>query len=71
MVNVGSIRTSVYNNITPIISIICGIVVLGEKFGLMQGIGSMMILSGLRLTRIKDNKQAFSMEQLRRKAQKL
>jgi drug/metabolite transporter (DMT)-like permease len=71
VVNVGSIRTSVYNNITPIISIICGIVVLGEKFGLMQGIGSMMILSGLRLTRIKDNKQAFSMEQLRRKAQKL
>lgn len=51
--SVGSIRTSIYNNVTPVISVICGIFVLGEKFGLLQGFGSLLILCGLFLTKFR------------------
>jgi drug/metabolite transporter (DMT)-like permease len=50
---IGITKTSIYNNITPIVSVICGIIVLGEKFGLRQVLGSLLILIGLILTKMK------------------
>ena len=48
---VGSTRTSLYNNITPIVSVILGILLLGESFKLLQGFGAIMIFTGLTITR--------------------
>jgi drug/metabolite transporter (DMT)-like permease len=66
--SVGSLRTSIYNNVTPVISVICGIMVLGEKFGLVQGLGSLLILFGLFLTKLRDKRQEAGIEKTNRKA---
>lgn len=57
VLKIGSVKTSIYNNITPVVSIICGIIVLNEKFGLLQGIGSLMILCGFLLTKLEIKKR--------------
>ncbi|SHJ55214.1 Permease of the drug/metabolite transporter (DMT) superfamily [Dethiosulfatibacter aminovorans DSM 17477] len=56
IIEVGSTRTSVFTYFTPVISVVCGIIVLDEKFGLIQGLGCIMICCGLLLTSIKNGK---------------
>lgn len=48
---VGSTRTSLYNNVTPIVSVICGGVLLGEQLKMLQGVGAIFIFTGLAITR--------------------
>lgn len=48
---IGSTRTSLYNNITPIISVLCGILLLNEKFRFLQGVGAILIFGGLYITK--------------------
>ncbi len=64
--SVGSIRTSMYNNVTPVISVGCGIMFLGEKFGLLQGLGSLLILCGLFLTKLRDKRHESVIEKINR-----
>lgn len=52
---VGSIRTSLYNNLTPVFTIIVGCIFIGESFGIVKIIGSMIIFMGIYMTK-KGNK---------------
>ena len=52
---VGSTRTSLYNNITPVVSVILGIILLGESFKLAQGFGAGLIFLGLTITRMSNS----------------
>ncbi len=68
ILKIGNAKTSIYNNITPVVSVVCGIIVLNEKFGLVQGIGSLLILFGLFLTKLRDKRQEAVIEKTNRKA---
>jgi drug/metabolite transporter (DMT)-like permease len=48
---VGSTKTSLYNNVTPIVSVICGGILLGEQLKMLQGVGAILIFGGLAITR--------------------
>ncbi len=48
---IGSTKTSVYNNITPVISVICGMIFLDERYSFLQGIGAILIFIGLGINR--------------------
>ncbi|MBB6216717.1 drug/metabolite transporter (DMT)-like permease [Anaerosolibacter carboniphilus] len=48
---VGSTKTSLYNNVTPIVSVICGGLLLGEELKMLQGVGAVLIFGGLAITR--------------------
>lgn len=47
----GSAKASLYNNLSPVFSIIVGYVLLGETFGLLQLVGAAVVFWGLCLTR--------------------
>lgn len=51
---IGITKTSIYNNITPVISVLCGIIVLGERFNFRQALGGLLIFTGLILTKLKN-----------------
>ncbi len=48
---VGSSRTSIYNNLIPIFTILFAYFLLDERISLLQGTGTMVILCGVYLTR--------------------
>lgn len=48
---VGSSRTSIYNNLIPIFTILFAYFLLNERISLLQGTGTMVILCGGYLTR--------------------
>ena len=50
---IGSTRTAVYNNISPIFAVATGYIYLGEGFGWLQFFGAVVILFGMYLTRQK------------------
>jgi drug/metabolite transporter (DMT)-like permease len=50
---IGSARTSLYNNLSPVFAIVAGYLLLGETFGLLQSAGAAVIFWGLYLTRSK------------------
>ena len=50
---IGSTRTALYNNISPIFAVATGYVFLGEGFGWLQLFGALVIFSGMYLTRQK------------------
>ena len=49
---IGSARTAVYSNLTPIIAMIVAAVWLGEQVSRTQVLGAVLILSGIAVTRI-------------------
>ncbi len=49
---VGNARTAVYNNLTPIFTVLFAAILLGEKLSPVQAVGAAIILSGVYLTRI-------------------
>ncbi len=53
---IGSNKTSVYNNLPPIFSILAGYILLGETFGVYQIVGSICIILGLYITSMDLNK---------------
>lgn len=50
---VGSTRTAVYNNLPPVFSLIISFFFLGESFGIMQLLGTLVIFVGLYITKLK------------------
>lgn len=48
---IGSTKAAMFNNIAPVFAIIAGYILLGETFGLIQGLGAVIAFSGLYLTR--------------------
>ena len=51
--HVGSAKAALYNNIAPAFAIVTGYILLGETFGLLQGLGTAVTFSGLYLTRVR------------------
>lgn len=51
---VGSAKTAVYNNFTPVLAILFAAVFLGERIGGGQLLGAVVILAGVYLTRTGD-----------------
>lgn len=49
---IGSTRTAVYANLTPVAGLIVGMVFLGDRLSLLQWIGTAVILTGLILIRM-------------------
>jgi len=47
----GSAKAALYNNLSPVFSIIVGYVLLGESFGWLQLAGTAVVFWGLYLTR--------------------
>ena len=48
---VGNTKTAIYSNITPIITVILSYFFLGERLTFLQGVGALIILVGVYLTR--------------------
>ena len=48
---IGCARTSVFNNISPIVAIAGGVVFLGESFGLKMLLGAIVVFSGIYVCR--------------------
>jgi drug/metabolite transporter (DMT)-like permease len=48
---IGSARTSVYSNLTPVVAMSIGVVLLGERVTWWQVFGAALILSGLAISR--------------------
>jgi len=49
----GNARTAVFSNLVPVVAVITSWLVLGETLGLWQGIGAVVTLVGVTLTRIR------------------
>lgn len=49
---IGSSRTAIYSNLTPIVAMIVAAVWLGEHIGRAQIVGAALILSGIAITRL-------------------
>lgn len=50
---IGSTKTSLYNNLTPIFGVVLGCIFLGETFGIVQLLGAVIVFLGLQLTKGK------------------
>lgn len=49
---IGSTRTSVYSNLTPVAGLVIGMIFLGERFSWQQWIGAILIFAGLVINRL-------------------
>lgn len=49
---IGSTRTSIFANLTPVAGILIGMIFLGERLTLLQWVGAFIIFAGLMLNRI-------------------
>lgn len=50
---IGSTHTAIYNNLTLVFMILSGCLMLGERFGLVQFVGAVIIFTGLYVTKNK------------------
>jgi drug/metabolite transporter (DMT)-like permease len=55
---IGSARTAIYSNLTPIVAMIVAAVWLGEAITRTQVVGAVLILSGIALTRVAGRRAA-------------
>lgn len=51
IVSVGPVKTSVYQNLVPVLGLIFGIVLLDESLSLLQYVGSAIVVMGIVMTR--------------------
>ncbi len=51
---VGSAKTAVFNNVTPVLAILFAVIFLGERFQPAQILGGLVILAGVYMTRTGD-----------------
>lgn len=51
IVNVGPVKTSVYQNLVPVLGLMFGIILLNESLSFLQYIGSVIVVMGIVLTR--------------------
>src|SRR5262249_8751055 len=49
---IGSTRTAVYSNLTPVSGLLVGMIFLGDRFSPLQWLGSIFILAGLVINRM-------------------
>ncbi|CAN5184581.1 DMT family transporter [soil metagenome] len=50
---VGAVRTATYQNLVPVLGLILGFMVLGEKLAFVQYLGSLVVIAGIIQTRRK------------------
>jgi drug/metabolite transporter (DMT)-like permease len=50
---VGAVRTATYQNLVPVLGLILGFLILGEKLELLQYVGSAVVIAGIVQTRRK------------------
>lgn len=50
---VGAVRTATYQNLVPVLGLILGFIILGEKLELLQYVGSAVVIAGIVQTRRK------------------
>jgi drug/metabolite transporter (DMT)-like permease len=50
---VGAVRTATYQNLVPVLGLILGFMVLGEKLAFVQYLGSIVVIAGIIQTRRK------------------
>lgn len=50
----GTSRASVFNNLTPVFAVIAAYFLLGETFGLLQGVGAVFVFCGVYFTRNRE-----------------
>lgn len=50
---VGAVRTATYQNLVPVLGLILGFLILGEKMELLQYVGSAVVIAGIVQTRRK------------------
>ena len=50
----GTSRASVFNNLTPVFAVIAAYFLLGEAFGLLQGVGAVFVFCGVYFTRNRE-----------------
>ena len=50
----GTSRASVFNNLTPVFAVVTAYFLLGETFGLLQGLGAVFVFCGVYFTRNRD-----------------
>jgi drug/metabolite transporter (DMT)-like permease len=60
---VGSTRTAIYMCVTPLFAVTGAWLLLGERPRLLQGIGAMLIVAGVMLTRRAGAERAESADQ--------
>jgi drug/metabolite transporter (DMT)-like permease len=51
---IGTARTSVFNNLTPLFAVVTAYFLLGETFGALQAVGAVFVLGGVYITRHRD-----------------
>ena len=51
---IGTSRSSVFNNLTPVFAVITAYFLLGETFGSMQAVGAVFVFAGVYITRNRD-----------------
>lgn len=51
IVNVGPVKTSVYQNLVPVMGLVFGIVLLNESLSILQYAGSAIVVTGIVITR--------------------
>jgi len=54
---IGSTRTSLYNNLTPVFAVLIGCLFLGESFGRVKFLGAAVIFLGLYLSKGREKKK--------------
>lgn len=52
---VGSTKTAFYSNISPVVSVVLGMLILNESIGLFQVLGAILIFTGLALSKADKN----------------
>lgn len=53
---IGAVRTAAYQNLVPVLGLLFGILILDEPLTLIQYIGSLFVIAGIVLARIKGRK---------------
>jgi drug/metabolite transporter (DMT)-like permease len=51
IVNVGPVKTSVYQNLVPVLGLFFGVVLLGESLSFLQYAGAAIVVLGIIMTR--------------------
>lgn len=54
--HISSIIVSTYLNLLPVISVICGVLLLGESISLMQGVGGLIVIASIMLVNFQSVK---------------
>ena len=60
--NIGTNRTATFAGLTTVVAVLAGVLILGEQFSVLQGLGAAMVLGGVYLANITARARAVVME---------